>query len=617
MATEPEKVAATALAVLRLTVHVRLVPVQAPAQPLKVDPVAGAAERITLLPVAKCCVQVFRGPVPVHFPAEVLTVPRPSTAIASVPAAGPPKVAVTLFAALIVRVQVVTTPVQAPPHLVNVAPETGVAVSVTLALAVRFALQAVAALPQLTPAPVTDPGPVTVTVSGTLEAAPPANVAVTLFALVIASVHVFTAPLQAPPHAVNVEPTAGVAVSATLAFAVAFAPHIVAPFPQLMPAPVTVPGPPTVTVSGRAAPVVNVAVTLFEPFIKIVQVGAAPPQAPLQPVNVDPVAAVAVSEIVLFSARLAVQTFALSPQLIAPSSPRTLPFPLTVTESGTTGANVALTDFAASMSTAHVEPVPEHAPPQPVKLKPSAACVVRTTVEFTACVAAQVVGQLIPPPLTVPLPATDADNKSPVELVQVALTEVSLDRSTVQATLVPLQAPPQPVKTLPAAPGFSTTVTVEPVSSVQAHADPTGSEPHAMLPPATLPAPVLVTDSVLVVAGGPVKLAVTSKTLPSTGMLHVLPTGAAGQPVHASKLQPLTSVAVRVVVPPAEKARLQVLAPFPQLMPAGLLVTVPLPMTCTVTVETASVRAPPLETPSTSGRSASATIEQALRANDR
>ena len=245
MATEPEKVAATALAVLRLTVHVRLVPVQAPAQPLKVDPVAGAAERITLLPVAKCCVQVFRGPVPVHFPAEVLTVPRPSTAIASVPAAGPPKVAVTLFAALIVRVQVVTTPVQAPPHLVNVAPETGVAVSVTLALAVRFALQAVAALPQLTPAPVTDPGPVTVTVSGTLEAAPPANVAVTLFELVIASVHVFTAPLQAPPHAVNVEPTAGVAVSATLAFAVAFAPHIVAPFPQLMPAPVTVPGPPT------------------------------------------------------------------------------------------------------------------------------------------------------------------------------------------------------------------------------------------------------------------------------------------------------------------------------------------------------------------------------------
>src|SRR4029078_9634776 len=106
-------------------------------------------------------------------------------------------------------------------------------------------------------------------------------------------------------------------------------------------------------------------------------------------------------------------------------------------------------------------------------------------------------------------------------------------------------------------------------------------------------------------------------TLPSTGMLHVLPTGAAGQPVHASKLQPLTSVAVRVVVPPAEKPRLQVLAPFPQLMPAGLLVTVPLPMTCTVTVETASVRAPPVETPSTSGRSASAKIEQALRANDR
>lgn len=78
-----------------------------------------------------------------------------------------------------------------------------------------------------------------------------------------------------------------------------------------------------------------------------------------------------------------------------------------------------------------------------------------------------------------------------------------------QVTSVPLHAPPQPVKTL-SEPGVWRTVNVEPVSTVHVQSAPGGDEPQLMLPPLTLPVPVWVTDSVLVVVGGPAKFAVTA-----------------------------------------------------------------------------------------------------------
>jgi hypothetical protein len=108
--------------------------------------------------------------------------------------------------------------------------------------------------------------------------------------------------------------------------------------------------------------------------------------------------------------------------------------------------------------------------------------------------------------VTVPLPATETVNRTPAELTHAALTERSPANSTVQATLVPLHAPPQPVKTLSRS-GVWRTVNVEPVSTVHVQAAPAG---QLMLPPLTLPEPVWVTDSVLVVVGGPAKFAVTS-----------------------------------------------------------------------------------------------------------
>ena len=69
----------------------------------------------------------------------LLTVPVPVPALVTVKVcvvATLSKVAVTLFAALILSVQVVAVPVQAPDQLVNLEPEAGVAVKVTLVLVV-------------------------------------------------------------------------------------------------------------------------------------------------------------------------------------------------------------------------------------------------------------------------------------------------------------------------------------------------------------------------------------------------------------------------------------------------------------------------------------------------
>ena len=80
-------------------------------------------------------------------------------------------------------------------------------------------------------------------------------------------------------------------------------------------------------------PPVNVAVTLFDWFICTVHVVAVPPQAPVQPVKVAPVAGVATSVIDALAVKFEEQMLPPFPQLIAPLPPLTLPLPLTVTAS--------------------------------------------------------------------------------------------------------------------------------------------------------------------------------------------------------------------------------------------------------------------------------------------
>ena len=74
------KVAVTVLAASMMTVH-DAVPVQAPVQPVKAEPEAGVAVRVTLVPVRKADAQA----VPQVTPAGVLvTVPVPVPALVTV-----------------------------------------------------------------------------------------------------------------------------------------------------------------------------------------------------------------------------------------------------------------------------------------------------------------------------------------------------------------------------------------------------------------------------------------------------------------------------------------------------------------------------------------------------
>jgi len=202
-------------------------------------------------------------------------------------------VAVTARAAVIDTVQV-PVPVHAPVQAANVEPVVAAAVNVTLVPVAKLATQVV---PQLTPAgdEVTVPVPVPALVTLNAKVAALLNVAVTARAALIVTVQV-DVPVHAPLQPAKLEPLAGPAVNVTdvplakLALQVA---------PQLIPVgadeTVPVPVPAGVTVSANVvAELVNVAVTDRAAVIETAQVDV-PVHAPLQPVNVEPLAGVAVS----------------------------------------------------------------------------------------------------------------------------------------------------------------------------------------------------------------------------------------------------------------------------------------------------------------------------------
>ena len=102
-------------------------------------------------------------------------------------------------------------------------------------------------------------------------------------------------PVHAPLQPANVEPLAAAAVSVTDVPLAKFALHVV---PQLMPVgddvTVPVPVPAFVTLNANVEALLKVAVTARAAVIDVVQVPV-PVHAPLQPVNVEPLAATAVS----------------------------------------------------------------------------------------------------------------------------------------------------------------------------------------------------------------------------------------------------------------------------------------------------------------------------------
>jgi hypothetical protein len=270
-----------------LTVHVAEVPVQAPPQPLKEAPLVGVSVRIIVVPAASWALQ-FVAPLPQVIPPPV-TRPGPAADTVSAYVVVPPaKVAVTVFEAVKVTVQVGEVPTHVPPpQPVNVAPLEGVAVRVTVELAAWFALEhVVPPFPQLIPLPETVPLPVTVTVRVKPDPPPPAppeKVAVTLRDWVIDTVHVVALPPQAPVQPVKVAPAAGVATRETVAPAAKLAEQMPAPPPQLIVPlpPVTAPLP--LIETDRTFACVKVAVTSVSAVIVTVQVGLVPVQPPVQP----------------------------------------------------------------------------------------------------------------------------------------------------------------------------------------------------------------------------------------------------------------------------------------------------------------------------------------------
>jgi hypothetical protein len=231
------------------------------------------------------------------------------------PVEPPVNVAPTVFEESNVTVQPVRVPLHAPDQPVNVEPEAGVAESATVTPCAGRSVQAVAPFPQLMPPPLTVPRPVTDTVSvgavvGALE-----NVAPTVFADVIETMHVDVVSVHAPDQPVKVAPEAGVAVNVTSPSTASFAVHVVPPLPQLMPPPLTRPGPVTLTVS-CAVLATNFAATLFDSFMTTTQLVAVPPHAPLQPPNAAPLSGTAERVIDEPIGSLALHVTPLLPQLI-------------------------------------------------------------------------------------------------------------------------------------------------------------------------------------------------------------------------------------------------------------------------------------------------------------
>src|SRR3989441_1135140 len=177
--------------------------------------------------------------------------------------------------------------------------------------------------------------------------------------------------------------------------------------------------------------------------------------------------------------------------------------------------------------------------------------------------------------VTVPVPVPALERVSAkVGRLKVAVTVVAAEIVTVQV-LVPEQPPPlQPLKVEPAA-GAAVSVTAVPLVKLAAQVAPQVIPAGALV---TVPLPVPAAGTVSV-KGWSVKVAVTAvaaETVPTHDPVpeHPLPL----QPV---KVEPAAGAAVSVTAVPLAKLAEQA---APQVIPAGLLVTVPVPVPALETV---------------------------------
>src|SRR6266704_739182 len=314
---------------------------------------------------------------------------------------------------------------------------------------------------------------------------------------------------------------------------------------------------------------VNVAVTVVAALRVTVQAPGPEHPPPLQPLKVEPAAGAAVSVTAVPLVKLAVQV---APQVMPAGALVTapLPVPALLTVSVKVGVKVAVTVVAAETVTTH-DPLPAQPPPlQPLKVEPAAGAAVSVTAVPLVKLAAQVAPQVMPAGLlvTLPAPAPALETVSVKVGVKVAVTVVAAETVTTHDP-VPEQPPPlQPLKVEPAA-GAAVSVTAVPLVKLAAQVAPQVM-PAGELVTVPLPVPALVTVSVKVWS---VKVAVTVVAAETVTTHDPVPEQL--PPLQLLKIEPAAGVAVSVTAVPPAKFAAQV---APQVMPAGALVTVPVPV---------------------------------------
>src|SRR5262245_27791616 len=309
----------------------------------------------------------------------------------------------------------------------------------------------------------------------------------------------------------------------------------------------------------------------------VVQVPVPLHPPPLQPSKIEPAAAAAVSVTELPVGNEALQVF---PQLMPPGLLVTVPVPppafVTVRVEGT-ALNVAVTDLFALITTTHVA-VPLHPLPlQPPKVDPVAAVAVKVTVVPDTKGKLHVAPQTIPAGLLVTVP-TPAPAGVTVRVnvfggaVKLAVTVWSAFIVTVHEP-VPLQPPPlQPVNVEPPV-GAAVRATVLPLGKSEAQVAPQ-EMPLGLLVTVPVPVPDLLTVNWFV---GMVLNVADTLALPVT-LQGPLPEQA---PPQLTNDEPAAAAAFKATEVPGSNWFEQI---APQLMPAGVEVTVPLPVPCLVTV---------------------------------
>jgi hypothetical protein len=230
-----------------------------------------------------------------------------------------------------------------------------------------------------------------------------------------------------------------------------------------------------------------------------------------------------------------------------------------------------------------VEVIPLQAKPHPTKLEFASAVSVSVTRVPARKAELHVVGQLIPvgelTTVPVPFPRRFTLNTNVLSMLKVAVTCWFALRVNVQVRLVlPSQPPPDQLVKIEFAPGAAVSITFVPDRKGALQVVPQ-LMPEGVLVTVPVPVPERVTPSVGVL-WTTLKVAVTV-SLALSVTVQVVPAPLQPPPDQPTNAELVPAVAVRVTEVPVEKPALQV---APQLMPAGVLATAPVPLPFTATV---------------------------------